>query len=79
MFNGDLDGVTFVLKGNDPWNRDWSQTGSTPQTSKFFEQLQPWSHYTLLLYARNTEGKHNESLPFQVRTIFKTIFRKKIH
>ena len=66
-FNGELDGVNFVLRGTEKWNLEEEHSGMTGENSYSFEHLSPFSTYILFLYSQNQEGKHNINLPFRMK------------
>lgn len=65
-FNSVLDGVFYILKGTDRWNLKQEYSGSTEANSFTFENLMPFSTYSLFLYARNTEGKYNMKIHYKM-------------
>ncbi|TRY75494.1 hypothetical protein TCAL_14558 [Tigriopus californicus] len=65
-FNSVLDGVFYILKGTDRWNLKQEYSGSTDDNSFTFENLMPYSYYSLFLYARNTEGKYNTKIHYKM-------------
>ena len=66
-FNGELDGVHFVLRGTEKWNLFEEHSGMSTENSRSFEDLSPFSSYILFIYSKNQEGKHNINLPYRVK------------
>ena len=62
-FNSQLDGYHYELKGTSVWNRDYINHKTTSEHWEQFQDLMPYSGYSLNIYAKNVLGEYNPDLP----------------
>ena len=54
-FNSQLDGYHYELKGTSVWNKDYVNHKTTSEHWEKFQDLMPYSGYSLNIYAKNTQ------------------------
>jgi len=62
-FNSQLDGYHYELKGTSVWNKDYINHKTTSEHWEKFQDLMPYSGYSLNIYAKNVLGEYNPDLP----------------
>ena len=65
-FNGEILETFFILKGTDSWNGAQIRKGTTTENSQLFPDLDPFSSYSLFLYAKSSFRVHNPEVYLKI-------------